>query len=143
MRRFTRNWRGVLFLTLGVAVVLAAHFVLDVCGDAGHMLETAKGTQVAMRCSWSERAIEGIGGLVAIMGVIMLFAPKAARTLSLATAFAGLLMLLVPIWLIPTCMSPTMVCNLSFRPGAILLSSLVVLAGLVGVLNLNRMGESA
>ena len=139
-----RKWRGLLVLLLGLVTVIAAQFFLEVCGDAGHMLETAKGTLVPMRCHWSEQGLNGIGGLVAGIGVVMLLArDEAQRALSAVAALAGLLMILLPLWILPTCTMPSMVCNLSYKPGAILLGALVVLAGLLGMVRWKRVSQAA
>lgn len=144
MTVFAKRWRGLLVLVLGLATVVAAQALLDVCGDAGHMLETATGAKVPMRCHWSEQAVKGVGGLVAGIGLVMLLArAEAQRALSAVTALAGLLIVLIPLWLIPTCTMATMLCNLSFRPGAILLGALVVLAGLLGMISWKRLGDAA
>lgn len=139
-----KKWRGLFVLFLGLAVVVAAQFFLTVCSDAGHMLETTKGTMVPMRCHWSEQALKGTGGLVAGIGAVMLLArDEAQRALSAVVALAGLFMVLIPLWLVPTCMTPSMVCNLSFKPGAILLGALVVLAGLLGMVKWKRVNQAA
>lgn len=143
MTFLSRNWRGLLVLILGLVTILAAQFLLQVCTDAGHMLETTKGTMVPMRCHWSEQALKGVGGLVAGIGVVMLLArAEAQRALSAVAALAGLLMILQPLWLLPTCMMPSMICNLSFKPGAILLGALVVIAGVLGMIQWKRVEQS-
>lgn len=142
MSVLSRNWRPILFIVLGLTTVFSAHYFLDTCADAGHFMTTAKGMQVHMGCTWTERAVMGVGGLVAFMGLVMLFAREAVRGLSMAIAGAGLLMILIPVWLIPTCASPTMVCNLSLKPGSLLLGGIVLLMGLIASLQLRRLDSS-
>jgi len=139
VRKPTLDWRPLLFVALGAGAVLAAHFFLHTCGDHGHFLTTAAGDLVPMRCHWSERAFQGVGALVAFAGLVAFFFPDAARGLSLAVAGAGLLMILIPAWLVPTCAMPGMVCNLSFKPGAYLIGGITALAGLAGTLRLRRL----
>lgn len=139
MRERTRDWRPLLFIVLGAGAVLAAHFFLHTCSDHGHFVETASGALMPMRCHWSERAFQGVGALVAFAGLAMYFFPDASRGLSLAVAGAGLLMIIIPLWLVPTCAMPGMVCNLSFKPGALLAGGITVLSGLVGTLRLRRL----
>lgn len=139
MSKLTRDWRPLLFIVLGAGAVLVSHFFLRTCTDHGHFMETAAGTLVPMRCHWSERAFQGVGALVAFAGLAMYVFPDAARGLSFAVAGAGLLMILIPMWLVPTCDMPGMVCNLSFKPGAYLTGGITALSGLVGTLRLRRL----
>lgn len=139
MNMFSRNWRPILFMVLGLTTIFSAHFFLDTCADAGHFMTTAKGMKVHMGCTWTERAVMGVGGLVAFMGLVMLIAREAVRGLSMAIAGAGILMILIPVWLIPTCANPTMTCNLSLKPGSLLLGGIVTLMGLVASLRLRQL----
>ena len=142
MTYLQRNWRGLLAIVLGLVTVLGAHYMLDVCADAGKAINTAQGMQVPMRCSWTERAVEGTGGLIALIGLIMTFSRESVRGLSLAVSGAGLLMLITPIWLIPTCDMASMTCNLSFKPGTMLLGGLIAIAGLVMSIRLPAYAQS-
>lgn len=141
MNVLTRNWRPLLFIVLGLSAVLAAHYLLDVCGDHGHFLEMGT-KQIPMRCHWSERAFQGLGGLVAVLGVAMLFSKNFVRGLSLAAAGVGGLMIATVLWLVPTCGTATMVCNLSFKPGALTFAGVIILAGLIGSLELRRLDSA-
>jgi len=136
VRTGVRDWRPLLFIILGAGAVLASHYLLHTCGDMGHMVETAAGGMVPMRCHWSERAFQGVGALVALIGLFAYFFPESARGISLAVAGAGILMINIPLWLVPTCAMPGMVCNLSFRPGALLIGGITVIAGLLGAVRL-------
>jgi hypothetical protein len=91
-----------------------------------------------MGCTWTKRAVEGIGGLVAVMGLVMIFMKEAARALSLVAAAAGLLMIATPLWLIPTCKNAMMTCNMSLKPGVLIFGGLIALAGLAGSLKFAR-----
>ena len=136
MNWVTKNWRGLLVLALGLVVLGATHYVLNSCEDVGRLMKTSMGTEVPMRCSWTERAVEGMGGLVAGFGLFMLLAPGFARALSLAAGFTGVLMFVTPIWLIPTCADAMMTCNLSLKPGTLLLAALITVVGLAGSLRI-------
>jgi len=142
VRTRSRDWRPLLFIVLGAGAVLASHYLLHTCGDAGHMVDTASGGMVPMRCHWSERAFQGVGALVALIGLCAYLFPDSVRGLSLAVAGAGVLMISIPLWLVPTCAMPGMVCNLSFRPGAILIGGITVLAGLVGSLRFQALNAA-
>jgi len=142
MRFLEQNWRGLTLLVLGAGTVLAAIFLLDTCADAGKFLTTNNGATVHMGCTWTERAVMGLGGLIGLVGLITIFWKDAARALSLSTVGAGALMLATPLWLIPTCKMAMMTCNQSLKPGVLILSGLIMVAGLVGSIKLVR-GEGA
>jgi hypothetical protein len=140
MQFLNRNWRGLMVFGLGAATLLAAIFLLHNCADTGHLVKLANGTETDMACTWTKRAVEGIGGLVAIMGLVMLWIKESARAISLVAAAAGLLMVATPLWLIPTCKNAMMTCNLSLKPGTLILGGVIALAGLVGALRFARAG---
>lgn len=142
MRSRLRDWRPLLFIVLGVGAVLSSHYLLHTCGDLGHMVETAGGAMVPMRCHWSERAFQGVGALVALIGLAAYLSPESVRGLSLAVAGAGILMINIPLWLVPTCVMPGMVCNLVFKPGALLIGGITVIAGLLGTLRLQGLNAA-
>lgn len=142
MKFLSNNWRGLSILTLGVATVVAAVFFLDSCGDAGKMLTTTQGTQVPMRCHWTEQAVIGLGGLLGVIGFLMIWMKESARGLSLAAAAAGVLMVATPLWLLPTCGNAMMICNMSLKPGVLLLGGLIAIVGVVGAIRMARMGKA-
>lgn len=137
MTVLTQRWRGLMMFLLGMATVVGTLF-MDSCADAGHYATLANGMQIHMGCTWTERAVLGLGGLVMVIGVIMLAAFPVARYLSMAGAAAGVLLLATPLWLIPTCANPMMPCNMSLKPGSLLLGGLITLGGLVGSVQLRR-----
>jgi len=139
VRTRSRDWRPLLFVLLGIGALAASHFLLHTCIDHGHMVETASGGVMPMRCYWSERAFQGVAALVAFAGLAAFLFPDSGRGVSLAVTGAGLLMILIPLWLVPTCAMAGMPCNLSFKPGALLAGGITVMAGLVGVLQLRRL----
>ncbi len=143
MSFITRNWRGLALVVLGIGTVLAAHYFLNSCADAGKMMTTSMGSQVPMRCSWTERGIQGMGALVALMGLILMVWPESWRGISLSAAGAGLLMVITPLWLIPTCDNQMMTCNLSLKPGAVVLGAVIAIAGLLGSIRLRQYESGA
>ncbi|HLN61195.1 MAG TPA: DUF4418 family protein [Symbiobacteriaceae bacterium] len=142
MKFLNNNWRGLTVFALGVATVLVTIFFLDSCADAGHFVKTANGMDMHMGCTWTQRAVIGLGGLTAVFGLIMMAMKEAARGLSLAAFATGALVIATPLWLIPTCKNAMMTCNLSLKPGALVLGGLILVAGLAGGLRFAR-GEGA
>lgn len=142
MTFLARTWRPLLFILLGIGAVLAAHEFLHVCHEHGHYMTLANGREAPMRCYWSERAFQGVGAMVAFIGVAMLLFRDSVRGLSLAAAGAGVLMINIPLWLVPTCGNANMVCNLSFKPGALIFGGIVTLAGLIASFQLQRIDQT-
>ncbi|HWI60879.1 MAG TPA: hypothetical protein VNT75_03475, partial [Symbiobacteriaceae bacterium] len=66
MKFLTDNWRGLTIFALGALTVVLALTMLHVCGDEGHMVKTATGSEIAMRCTWTRAGVVGIAGLVAL-----------------------------------------------------------------------------
>jgi uncharacterized membrane protein len=125
-------------LVLGVGSVLVTHFVLKDCADVGHMMKTASGMSAPMRCFYTERAVDVVGGLVAVMGLVMLWQREASRAVSAAAAAAGLVLIAIPLWLLPTCPDGMMECNLSLKPGVIMLGVVITVVGLAAAVQSRR-----
>lgn len=142
MQFLTKNWRGLAIFGLGALTVVLAATVLHVCADEGHFMTMQNGMPAKMACTWTKRAVIGTGGLVAIMGLLMIWLRQAEQALSLAALGAGALIIATPLWLIPTCANPMMTCNMVFKPGALVLGGLIALMGLAGSLKFAR-GERA
>lgn len=143
MKSLSEHWRGLSVFLLGAVTVVLAATVLHVCADEGKFMQTASGMDVHMACTWTRRAVIGVGGLVAMIGLIMLFTREAARALSLVAAAGGALIIALPLWLIPTCAKAMMECNQSFKPGVLLLGGVIAVVGFAGSLTFTRSGRRA
>jgi hypothetical protein len=123
---------------LGALTLVLAATVLHVCADEGHFMTMQNGMQANMACTWTKRAVMGIGGLVAIAGLLMMWWHQAEQALSLLALSAGALIIAMPLWIIPTCANPMMTCNMVFKPGALVLGGLIALMGAVGAIKFAR-----
>lgn len=97
---------------------------------------------VPMKCHWTARAELGIGILIVLIGLLLLlFSSKKIRLgLTLALTPAGILALLIPVWLIGVCGNAHMSCH------ALSLPALTVLGGVtafIALLNAAFLGWSA
>jgi hypothetical protein len=131
MEFLTKNWRGLAVLGLGLLTVVLAS-TLHVCADEGNFVKTASGMNMHMACTWTQRAVMGFGGVVALTGLIMTFAGAAARAMSLLSGLTGALIIATPLWLVPTCKNPMMTCNQVFKPAVLILGGLILVVGLAG-----------
>jgi hypothetical protein len=82
-----------------------------------------------MRCHWSGQAELGVGGLLAVYGILLLMSrtPASRIAYSVSAAFAGLLALFIPHFLIGGCSHPMMACRTSTFPALTVISLLTVL----------------
>jgi len=109
------------------ALVLAIAPVFTDCQSDGKWLTTANGKQVSMKCHWTGIAEIAAAIPLAIGGLYALLGGRRKETTRLAAIVgvaSGAVAILLPTFLIGTCGSATMTCNLLMRP--ILLSAGIV-----------------
>jgi hypothetical protein len=124
--------------TLGWFVVLAGLAIffmptlLPVCDG---LLELVTGKQIPMRCHWTAQAEMMMGGLVVLNGLMLAFAQQAEtkRYLFALTVVLGVVVVLMPIYLIPTCDNPDMACNIGTKPAWMILGGMTIMMGLIGL----------
>ncbi|MFZ5912302.1 MAG: DUF4418 family protein [Chloroflexota bacterium] len=121
---------GIVTAVLGLLVVLTP-VIFPVCET---LLELVNGKQVPMRCHWTARAEMLLGVLVMAVGLMIAFlkSPEARQRLHHQVALLGAAIILTPIFIIPTCASPDMPCNVGTKPALIILGALVLITGLLG-----------
>lgn len=128
MKRF--NTSGIIVAVLGLLIVITP-MVLPVCEG---LLELVNGKQVPMRCHWTARAEMIFGVLLVALGLMITFLKEAGERQRLhhQVALLGLVTVLTPLFIIPTCMNPEMSCNVGTKPALIILGALVLITGLLG-----------
>ncbi|MDR2390883.1 MAG: DUF4418 family protein [Planctomycetota bacterium] len=97
-----------------------------------------------MPCFFTARSTSGLGGLIAIAGLIILASPIVAlwRGVSVLVIPAAALSLAFLHWLIGVCAMPTMVCRLGLTLAVNVLSSLSILSALANIFWLPRNGNA-
>ncbi len=120
---------------LGLLISLVPVCIFPACTK---VIETAAGNTVPMKCFWSGRAEIGTGLLILGGGVLIACfkSPLVRFGISMMTALAGILGILVPAWLIGGCEMATMTCRMTTFPALILLNVLTVMVGLVNAMYL-------
>jgi peptidoglycan/LPS O-acetylase OafA/YrhL len=128
MKRF--NTSGIVTAVLGLLIVITP-IVFPVCQG---LLELVNGKQVPMRCHWTARAEMIFGALLMVLGLMIAFLKEAGERQRLhhQVALLGLVTILTPLFIIPTCMNPEMSCNVGTKPALVILGALVLITGLLG-----------
>lgn len=101
-----------------VAVVSAVVPVLNNCSSGGKLLTLTTGKQVPMKCYWTARASIATGIPLGLLGLVLAFSKRreTQRALAIVAAGLGVTIILLPTYLIGTCASYDMICNLVLRP---------------------------
>lgn len=122
---------AILIAVTGLFIIITPNWILPVCEG---LLDLVNGKQVPMRCFWTARAEMVIGGLVLLSGLLLAYVKnaEARRRVSHQVLFLGAATILIPLYLIPTCMNPDMACNVGTKPALLLLGGLTLLLGFVG-----------
>lgn len=127
----TSKIAGLVTTALGFLIIIIPNWVLPVCEG---LLELANGQQVPMRCFWTARAEMILGGLILIGGVLLTIrsSGETRRRLNQLVTAVGLAVILTPLYVIPTCTQPDMVCNVGTKPALLLLGAVTLAIGLYG-----------
>lgn len=120
------------FVVFAGLLLMLAPIILPVCES---LMELVNGKKVPMQCHWTVRGELIIGIVIVINGLLLAFARQAEtqRVLIVATVVMGVLAILTPLYILPTCMNPDMACNLGTKPAFILIGGFCILLGLVGL----------
>jgi hypothetical protein len=124
------NLSGVITAIVGLLIILTP-IIFPICEG---LLELANGKQVPMRCFWTARTEMVIGGLVLLSGLMiaMITSAETRQRLNHQVAFLGLATILIPLYIVPTCMHPDMACNVGTKPALLILGGITLLLGLIG-----------
>ena len=126
---------GISIGVLGLLILLIPVCIFPTCSK---VMEIVGGGTEPMKCFWSGRAEIGIGLLILCGGVLMTFLKSAPVRLgiSMMTALAGILGILVPSVLIGGCEMNMMTCRMTTFPAVTVISGLAVAAAAANILYL-------
>lgn len=121
---------GIAIVVLGLLVAIVPAFYN--CEHDGKSLTLADGRQVPMRCYWTARAELGLALPILGVGVALASTRRrdAVRSLGIIGALLGIVVMLLPTYLIGVCTSMTGSCNLVMRPAMLLVGTLLVATSL-------------
>lgn len=133
---------GIVVVVLAIGITLIPQF--NNCQYEGKTLTTTTGRTVPMKCLWTARAELATGlSLVAVGAMIGASRRKESRrNLAIMGVILGVFAILLPTSLIGVCQTP-MNCNIVMRPSVLVLSSLVIVASLVGLVASHKGKETA
>lgn len=118
-----KNIAALLISILGVVMLLIPHFVAPVCPiHDGHI----------MKCHWMGQAVMGLGGVIAVLGILMLLVKdkKMAAAFSISAALVSGLAIAVSSHLIGGCSHHHMSCQMHTIPAVSIVGGILFVLGL-------------
>jgi hypothetical protein len=118
------------FVLVALAIVAAVVPTSYNCSSDGKMLTLESGKQVPMKCYWTAQASIAAAIPLFAVGLLLGFARRreTARALAIVAAALGGVIVLLPTYLIGTCVTFDMICNLVEKPAMLAVGILTVVA---------------
>jgi len=118
---------AVILIILALIVGIVPQFT-D-CLAQGRAIELPNGKSLPMKCHWTRQAEVAVALPLLVVGVLMLLTRRRGtlRILAAVALVLGISSILVPAYLIGTCASAEMICNLLMKP-ILLFSGIVIVA---------------
>ena len=134
-KSITSKILGIVAVVLGIIVAAGPHYIFPVCQYYGMLLGTAAGTQVPMKCYWTAMAEVGLGALIVVTGIVLIVSKHAEtrRALGFVLAALGVVVALVPTYLIGVCGMAEHPCRMATQPALILLGLVTIIIGVVAI----------
>lgn len=130
---------------LGIAIIVLAILVAAVpyfnnCEHDGKHLTLANGREVPMKCYWTAQAEAGLALPILALGAVMAGSRRRETTRALGAlgAVLGLVVMLLPTYLIGVCTTMTGSCNLVMRPAMLFVGTLIVAVSLAALVVAQR-----
>jgi len=111
---------AIMIIILGLLFFFAPSHIAHVCGT--------KPDGSFMKCHWMGEAVKMLGALIAIMGIFFALLPSYAKGLALSNILVAICQVCLQFFVIGTCKTPTMSCNVYTRPTIIFLSLLLTIS---------------
>ena len=108
------------------------------CLAQGKAIELPNGKSLPMKCHWTRQAEVAVALPLLVVGVLMLFSRRRTtlRILAAVALALGISAILVPAYLIGTCASAEMVCNLLMKPVLLFAGIVIVVTSVVALVYL-------
>ncbi len=121
---------SVLLIISGLATIFIPSFYS--CAAHGKSIQLPGGKSVPMKCLWTARAEVGPGILLLAVGVFLFTGRKleSKRFLSVLSLILGILIILLPTFLIGVCTNPNMSCVVLMKPILLMIGAVVGVLGI-------------
>ncbi len=108
------------------------------CLAQGREIEMPNGRTMPMKCHWTRQAEVAVALPLLVVGVLMLFTRRRStlRILAAVALALGISAILVPAYLIGTCASAEMICNLLMKPVLLFAGIVIVVTSVVALVYL-------
>ena len=125
---------GIIFLALGLLTAIGPHTIFAVCAPM------EKGF---MKCHWTAQAQSGIGGGIALLGIVLLFLSSEKIRIGIQIAILIIFVqgLLITNWLIGVCGGEHMKCHSLTKPALNVIAVAGIAFGIVNLIWLLRRKE--
>jgi hypothetical protein len=127
---------AVILIILALIVGIVPQFT-D-CLAQGREIEMPNGKTMPMKCHWTRQAEIAVALPLLVVGVLMLFSRRRStlRILAVVALVLGVSAILIPAYLIGTCASAEMICNLLMKPILLFAGILIVVTSAVALVYL-------
>jgi hypothetical protein len=125
---------GGIFIVLALLLAIIPQF--SDCQSQGKAIALPDGKTVPMKCHWTGQAEIVVAVVVLVIGILLIISrnKESQKYLSIIGILMGILAILLPTFIIGTCVTPTMTCNTVMKTSLLIIGPLVILDGLAGLI---------
>ena len=134
-KSITSKILGIIAVVLGLIVAAGPHYIFPVCQYYGMLLETAAGTQVPMKCFWTGNAEIALGAMMIVTGLLLVVSRQKESRMLLGVVLGslGVMVALVPTYLIGVCAVLDHPCHAGTQPALILLGVITIIVAIITI----------
>jgi len=109
-----------IIIIIGLLLFFTPFGIAQVCNK---MMENGK----PMKCHWMGEEVRLLGAIITLSGVLMAFFARFAQGLALSTVMMGVCQICLAWFVVGTCATPSMPCNVYTKPTITILSTLLII----------------
>jgi hypothetical protein len=114
---------------LSVLLIVGPMYIFPVCEySKGMMIEVKHGGFVPMKCTYTAKAEIAMAAIALTIAVLLILArtSESRRLLNVVLLAVGILVIVIPLWLIGVCGGPMMPCRIGTLPFLELIGGLII-----------------